>query len=89
IRKIAELQLKKLAERLRDSLYATLKWDEGALNYLAERGYEPSFGARPLKRVIQQEVETPLSRKIVAGEVKEGDTIIIKGQKEGLEFLIS
>lgn len=89
IRKIAELQLKKLAERFRESLYATLKWDEEALNYLAERGYEPSFGARPLKRVIRQEVETPLSRKIVAGEIREWNTITIKGKKDGLEFRVS
>jgi ATP-dependent Clp protease ATP-binding subunit ClpB len=89
ILKITELLLGKLAERIRQSLYGTLRWNEEAVRYLAERGYEPSFGARPLKRVIQQEVETPLSRKIVAGEIKEGDTITIKGGKNGLEFEVS
>jgi len=89
IRKITELMLGKLAERIRQSLYSTLKWNEEVVRYLAGRGYEPSFGARPLKRVIQQEVETPLSRKIVAGEITEGNTITIKGGKNGLEFEVT
>lgn len=88
IKEITELLLKKLAVRVQETLYSTLKWDDGAVDFLVKHGYEPAYGARPLKRLIQQEVETPLSRKIVAGEVKPGDTIKMKGSPDGLEFLI-
>ena len=51
-----------------------------------DRGYDPVFGARPLRRVIQKELETPLSKKILAGEVKEGDTVVVKVGERGLVF---
>ncbi|MCL4441842.1 MAG: hypothetical protein M1609_15020, partial [Firmicutes bacterium] len=57
-----------------------ISWSENALTYLANKGYEPSYGARPLKRLIQQEVETPLSRLMVKGEAKPGDTVEIDVQ---------
>ncbi|AEG58556.1 ATP-dependent chaperone ClpB [Desulforamulus ruminis] len=72
MRKITALLLKGLANRLKNTAHMELTWTENALVYLANKGYEPSFGARPLKRLIQQEVETPLSRMIVKGEIKPG-----------------
>ncbi len=86
IKKIAVLLLKKLNLRLAQTTNCTLKWTDGAVDYLAEKGYEPEFGARPLKRVIQQEVETQLSRKIVRGEIKQGDVITLKQGEIGLYF---
>jgi ATP-dependent Clp protease ATP-binding subunit ClpB len=55
-----------------------MTWESGALNYLAHKGYDPAYGARPLKRLIQQEVETALSRKMIKGEIQPGDEVILK-----------
>jgi ATP-dependent Clp protease ATP-binding subunit ClpB len=54
-----------------------LSLSEDALKLLAEEGYDPAFGARPLKRVIQQRIENPLAAKILAGEYAEGATITV------------
>ena len=86
VSKIAELLLKNLARRLAQTADLTLKWDEEVVGYLAERGYDPAFGARPLKRVIQQEVETPLSRQIIAGKISEKDLVTIARSETGIEF---
>lgn len=84
---IAALLLERLAARLDAGTGLTLKWDPEAVSYLAEKGYDPAFGARPLKRVIQQEVETPLSRGIVAGEIKGKDTVTLrKGVGDSIEI---
>ncbi|MDZ4132477.1 MAG: AAA family ATPase, partial [Dethiobacteria bacterium] len=86
VHKIAELLLKKLSSRLAQTADLTLRWDEAVVSYLAERGYDPSFGARPLKRVIQQEVETPLSRQIIGGKVTPNDIVTLTKGDRGLEF---
>jgi ATP-dependent Clp protease ATP-binding subunit ClpA len=52
-----------------------LKLSKAAKEFLAERGYDPLFGARPLKRTIQSELENPLAKLIIAGKIKEGDTV--------------
>ena len=83
---IASLLLKKLASRLAQTADLTLKWDEEVIAYLAERGYDPAFGARPLKRVIQHEVETPLSRQIIKGTVTPSDIVTIAKGEAGVEF---
>jgi ATP-dependent Clp protease ATP-binding subunit ClpB len=86
VSKIAELLLKKLAQRLAQTADLTLKWDDPVVAYLAERGYDPAYGARPLKRVIQQEVETPLSRQIIAGKINDKDIVTIARSETGIEF---
>ena len=83
---ITALLLERLSARLAASTGLTLKWDPGAVSYLAEKGYDPAFGARPLKRLIQQEVETPLSRSIVAGEIKSTDTVTLRRNGAGIEI---
>jgi ATP-dependent Clp protease ATP-binding subunit ClpB len=75
LQQITGLLLERLAERLQKSAGFTLQWDDAAAAYLAEKGYDPSYGARPLKRLIQQEVETPLSHQIVKGEIKPGHSV--------------
>lgn len=82
ILKIIELQIEEFTERIKDSDFQ-LTVTTDAKKHLAEAGYSPSFGARPLKRVIQREIETPLSRQIIAGHIHNGDSIII-GEKDGL-----
>jgi ATP-dependent Clp protease ATP-binding subunit ClpB len=83
IRAIVALQLDKLKEILEGNRMM-LGWDEASLDYLAEKGYDPQFGARPLKRVIQREVMNPLSRTILQGEMQAGDSILLRGSSEGI-----
>ena len=85
IKEIVDLELKKVEERLAKKnikISISLK----AKDILAEQGYDKNLGARPLKRVIQQKILNPLASKIVTGEVKEGDRILIDG--EGSEIIL-
>lgn len=72
---IAALLLKKLAERLKKQLNFSLSWNDKVLELLARTGYDPKFGARPLKRLISRLIETELGKKIVKGEVPEGSHV--------------
>jgi ATP-dependent Clp protease ATP-binding subunit ClpB len=74
IQQIAAIQIRHLNRRLSDR-GLTIKMDDAAMAYLAKKGYDPSFGARPLKRVIQREIENPLSLALLKGEFVKGDTI--------------
>ncbi|MDR1899423.1 MAG: AAA family ATPase, partial [Treponema sp.] len=74
IGKIVEIQLARLVRRMAERKI-TLKVTAGAGELLAERGYDPLFGARPLKRTIQGELENPLAKAIIAGKIREGDTV--------------
>ena len=82
---IAEIQLSRLRERLRERRI-TLTFSSVAMEQLARVGYDPVFGARPLKRAIQQRIETPLSRKIIAGEVQDGDDVVVEPGASGFSF---
>jgi ATP-dependent Clp protease ATP-binding subunit ClpB len=86
IRKIVDIQVARLEKRLAERKYF-LEVNDGAKDYLAENGYDPQFGARPLIRTIRAEVENPLARRLLAGDFKEGDSILAKKGKEGLEFV--
>jgi ATP-dependent Clp protease ATP-binding subunit ClpB len=85
MRRIAELQLAYLRNRLADR---NLKLDvtAAALDQIASEGYDPLFGARPLKRLIQQHIENPLARRLLAGEFTEGDTIRIDAIADQFTF---
>jgi ATP-dependent Clp protease ATP-binding subunit ClpB len=74
--KIVEIQLERLRARLTERRIA-LSVTPAALRYLGERGYDPIYGARPLKRLIQQEIETPMARQLVKGELRDGDTATV------------
>lgn len=83
---IANIQLQRLQSRLAERELSLVLTDD-AMNALVEIGYDPIFGARPLKRAIQQEIENPLSKKLLAGEFVAGDSIIVEvGQDGKLEF---
>ncbi|MES2200575.1 MAG: AAA family ATPase [Chlamydiota bacterium] len=75
--KITTLQLIKVAERLKEK-EIVLSWDLDVLSYLAKKGYDPFFGARPLKRLIQHEVVNLLSKKIIEGALLPGDALELK-----------
>jgi len=76
LRKIVKLELNRLQGRL-DDRRITLEIGEDALDYIADIGYDAIYGARPLKRTIQREIETPLSKKLIAGDAEEGDIVKI------------
>ncbi len=80
---IVEIQLRRLEKLLADRKIK-LDVDEKAKEWLAEKGYDPAFGARPLKRVIQAWVQDPLAEMILAGKVKDGDTVHITADEKGL-----
>ncbi len=83
--KIVDIQLDRVAG-LMAQRGLTLQVEPEARAYLAEAGYDPDFGARPLKRTIQREVQDPLALKVVAGEVSEGDTVRVSRGDDGLSF---
>ena len=86
IKEIAELLLKDLAKRIEKQIKLHLTWDDEAAEYLAQKGFDPDFGARPLRRLLTKVVETELSRKIIAGTVSEGDAICMKLKNDAIVF---
>ncbi len=82
---IVDIQLNRLAHLLAQR---NLKLDvtQAARQYLAEAGYDPDYGARPLKRTIQREMQDVLALKVLSGEFKEGDTILVDADAHGLNF---
>jgi ATP-dependent Clp protease ATP-binding subunit ClpB len=87
ILRIVDLQLNELRERLQEKKVG-LEASREAKELLAEKGYDPVYGARPLKRTIQREVQSPLALKILGGEFKEGDTVKIEVNKNR-EFIFT
>jgi ATP-dependent Clp protease ATP-binding subunit ClpB len=85
LRHIVQLQVERLRQRLSDRKIS-LKLSDSALDFLAEVGYDPVFGARPLKRAIQRELETQIAKAILRGEFNDGDTIFVDVQNERLSF---
>jgi len=83
--KIVDIQLQRVAE-LMGQRDLTLEVSQDAREFLAEKGYDPDFGARPLKRTIQREVQDPLALKVISGEINEGDTVHISQQGDRLIF---
>jgi ATP-dependent Clp protease ATP-binding subunit ClpB len=84
--KIVEIQLERLRNRLAERRIP-LAISPSALKHLGERGYDPVYGARPLKRLIQQELETPIAKLLVKGELRDGDTASVDVQNGGLVVL--
>ncbi|MSR53369.1 MAG: ATP-dependent chaperone ClpB [Gemmataceae bacterium] len=87
LKQIVEIQLNRLRDRLGER-NIQLKLTEAAKDHIVQVGYDPAFGARPLKRVLQKEVETALGRMILKGEVKDGQTVLVDYDlsRDGLSF---
>jgi ATP-dependent Clp protease ATP-binding subunit ClpB len=83
--KIVEIQLKRLEKLLADRKI-TLDLDETAINWLADKGYDPAYGARPLKRVMQKELQDPLAEKILMGDIKDNSTVVVTAGSDRLNF---
>jgi len=80
---IVDIQMARLRKRL-EARKITLELDAGARKWLADEGYDPVFGARPLKRVIQTALQNPLAEMLLAGDVKDGDTLPVTAGADGL-----
>ena len=80
---IVTIQMARLLRRLA-ARKITLELDDGARKWLADEGYDPVFGARPLKRVIQTALQNPLAEMLLAGDIKDGETIAVSAGSEGL-----
>ncbi|EJN05739.1 ATP-dependent chaperone ClpB [Phyllobacterium sp. YR531] len=85
---IVAIQLQRLQSLLADRKIV-LKIDDDATNWLADKGYDPAYGARPLKRVIQKQVQDPLAEKILLGEILDGSTVKITSGSDRLNFKAS
>jgi ATP-dependent Clp protease ATP-binding subunit ClpB len=82
---IVDIQLGRL-QKLLDERKITLRLDAAAREWLADKGYDPAYGARPLKRVIQKSLQDPLAELILRGAVKDGETVKVSATKQGLSF---
>ena len=85
IASIIKLQLERVQARLADRKI-TLDFDQSAMDFLCEKGYDPAMGARPVKRAIQTYVENTLARELLAGNVRDGDVIKIRSESGKLIF---
>lgn len=85
VEKMVDLQLRELAARMDESSLA-IHLTESARNWLARQGYDPQFGARPLRRAVQRHIENPLSIHLLKGDFRAGDLIVIDASEGGLSF---
>jgi len=85
LKKIVDIQLETLRVRLEER-HIDLTLTDGAREHLIQVGYDPAYGARPLKRAIQKEVETPLARMLVSGEVRDGKKVLVDVRSGELKF---
>jgi ATP-dependent Clp protease ATP-binding subunit ClpB len=83
--RIVDIQMSRL-QKLLDERKITIKLDPSARDWLAETAWDPAYGARPLKRVIQKSVQDPLAEMILAGTIKDGEKVVLSGDKLGLTF---
>jgi ATP-dependent Clp protease ATP-binding subunit ClpB len=83
--RIVDIQIARLARLLEERKIA-IKLEPSARDWLADKGWEPAYGARPLKRVIQKSVQDPLAELVLSGRIKDGDRVVISGSKQGLKF---
>ena len=86
IKEIVKILLAKLQKRLEAQLSITLEVDEEAVSHLADSGFDKNYGARPIRRSIQSEIEDALADKMLAGEVSQGDRVQVSYQDEKMIF---
>jgi ATP-dependent Clp protease ATP-binding subunit ClpB len=83
--RIVDIQMRRL-QKLLDERKIVVTLDPAAREWIAEKGWDPAYGARPLKRVIQKSVQDPLAELILSGRIKDGETVKISAGKHGLAF---
>src|SRR4029077_13096469 len=85
MKRIIDIQIAGLTKRLEErKIHVTL--GDGAKEYLVQEGYDPAYGARPLKRTIQRRLLDPLALRVLEGDFVEGDTVVVDGTPGGLVF---
>jgi ATP-dependent Clp protease ATP-binding subunit ClpA len=82
---IVDLMVGDVADRLEER-HITLRLTDAAKAALVKEGYDPVYGARPLRRVIQRQVENPVSRRVLAGDFADGDTVLVDHTADGYVF---
>jgi len=85
IGKIVDIQMARLG-RLLEERKVTIVLDPAGRDWIADKGWDPAYGARPLKRVIQKSVQDPLAELILSGRLKDGEKVIVSAGKQGLTF---
>lgn len=88
IKEIAGIMMRTIIKRTKEQLGTILSIDESAKDYLAEKGYDEKYGARPLRRTIQSRIEDKLSEEILEGNIKRGDEVLVEKRDDGLVFTI-
>jgi ATP-dependent Clp protease ATP-binding subunit ClpB len=88
IAQIVDIQVRLLQERLA-ARRLTVTLSDAAREHLADKGFDPAYGARPLKRLIQREIQDALAMKLLAGDIRDGDSVEIDRGDEGLEFRVA
>ena len=83
--RIVDIQMGRLRKLLEDRKIS-VSLDASAREWLADKGYDPAYGARPLKRAMQKSLQDPLAELILSGKVKDGDTVKVSSGKQGLTF---
>jgi ATP-dependent Clp protease ATP-binding subunit ClpB len=83
--RIVDIQMTRLAKLLEDRKI-TIKLEPAAREWLADKGWDPAYGARPLKRVIQKFVQDPMADMILSGRIKDDEKVVIGAGKQGLKF---
>ena len=87
MRAIVDVQLEKVVRQVKDSRDITLNFDDSVRDMLAQDGYDPSFGARPLKRLIQKRVLDPLALELIDGRIHDGDTVKVAAVDDRIAFM--
>jgi ATP-dependent Clp protease ATP-binding subunit ClpB len=82
LKKIVDIQLASLRARLEERKIG-IELSDGARTFLVRSGYDPAYGARPLKRAIQREIETPLAKRLLGGDIREGQAVFIDTDRHG------
>ena len=88
IKSIVDIEMREVRERL-EAHGATIELTESAREWLAREGFDPVYGARPLRRTIQRHVENPLSKRILAGDLTQGERVVVAGGADGLTFTMA
>ena len=88
LRKVAKIQLHQLQRRL-DDRRITLEVSDEGLSWLVNRGFDPIYGARPLRRLVQTAIGDPLAKLILAGDVRDGDTVNVTPAPDGSALLVT
>ncbi|MCM1179325.1 MAG: ATP-dependent Clp protease ATP-binding subunit [Clostridium sp.] len=88
VKEIADLLLRSFGQRVKKQMDLTIKYGEAVKNYVFEKGYDKKYGARPLRRVIQNTIEDKMAEEILAGNIKPGDSVRLSVVKTGIKFKV-